>query len=62
MILHPRVFGPLMTRLLRRFKVDAIEPLPLRTMGGLLAFYCATWIVGGLGLYFVISSVGAHRA
>ena len=58
-ILHPRVFGPLMTRLLRRFGVDSIEPLPLRVMGGLFAFYCFTWLIGGLGLYFVISSVGS---
>jgi glycosyltransferase 2 family protein len=26
----------------------------------LLLFYCGTWIVGGLGLYFMVRSVGAN--
>ena len=58
-VLHPRIFGPLMARILRRFGAAPVEPLPFRTMGALLAFYCFTWLIGGLGLYFVISSVGS---
>ncbi len=57
-IVHPRVFGPLMARLTRRFRLDPIEPLPFGMMGALLAFYCFTWLIGGLGLYLVVTSVG----
>jgi glycosyltransferase 2 family protein len=59
LILHPRVFGPAVTRLLRPFGLVSIEPLPFPTMATLLAYYCFTWLIGGLGLYFLIRSVGA---
>ena len=58
-MLHPRIFRPLMARLLRPFGVPILKPLPLPTMLGLLAFYCATWLIGGLGLLFLIRSLGA---
>ena len=32
-VLHPRIFGPLMTRLMRRFGVAPIEPLPFSDDG-----------------------------
>jgi glycosyltransferase 2 family protein len=57
-MLHPRIFRPLMARLLRPFGVRALRPLPFPTMLALLGFYCATWLVGGLGLFFLIRSLG----
>jgi len=58
-LLHPRVFRPIMLRLLKPFGLRELEPLPLRTMTGLFVFYCATWLVGGLALYFLLRSLGA---
>ncbi len=56
--LHPRIFGPVMKRLLRPFGLASVEPLPFSLMGRLLVFYCGTWLIGGFGLYFLIRSVG----
>ena len=56
-ILHPRIFRPVSTRLLRRFGLAPLEPLPFFTMAALLGFYCCTWLIGGLGLYFLIRSL-----
>jgi hypothetical protein len=56
--IHPRVFRKLTARVLRPFNAS-IEPLPIGLTLMLLLFYCATWIVGGLGLYFMVRSVGA---
>jgi glycosyltransferase 2 family protein len=58
-ILHPRIFPPLMARLLRPFGVRTLHPLPFRTMLALLGFYCVTWLIGGLALLFLVRSVGA---
>jgi hypothetical protein len=58
MLMHPRIFRPLMARILRPFGVVSLDPLPLPTMLGLLGFYCLTWLVGGLGLFCLIRSVG----
>jgi len=55
--LHPRVFRPVTARLLKPFGLASLEPLPFRTMAALLGFYCCTWIIGGLGLYFLIRSL-----
>jgi uncharacterized membrane protein YbhN (UPF0104 family) len=57
LILHPRIFGPVMEHVMRRFGAVPVQPLPFATMGGLLAFYCFTWLIGGLGLYLLICSV-----
>jgi glycosyltransferase 2 family protein len=56
-ILHPRIFRPATARLLRPFGLAPLEPLPFRTMAALLGFYCCTWVIGGLGLYFLIRSL-----
>jgi uncharacterized membrane protein YbhN (UPF0104 family) len=58
-ILHPRVFSPVLTRVLRPFGLRSLEPLSFPTMAALLCFYCGTWLVGGLGLDFLIHSLGA---
>jgi uncharacterized membrane protein YbhN (UPF0104 family) len=56
--LHPRIFRPVTARLLKPFGLPALEPLPFPTMAALLGFYCCTWLIGGLGLYFLIRSLG----
>jgi hypothetical protein len=57
-LLHPRVFGPLVDRLLRAF---GREPLPavisMRDIAGLLAFYLLTWGLITIGVYCVARSV-----
>jgi hypothetical protein len=57
-ILHPRIFRPVTARLLKPFGLPPLEPLPFPTMAALLVFYCCTWLIGGLGLYFLIRSLG----
>ncbi|HEY4346476.1 MAG TPA: lysylphosphatidylglycerol synthase transmembrane domain-containing protein [Gaiellaceae bacterium] len=57
-LMHPRIFRPLMMRILKPFGVTSLEPLPLSTMVALLSFYCLTWLVGGFGLLCLIRSVG----
>jgi glycosyltransferase 2 family protein len=58
LVLHPRVFGPLSTRLLRAFGRD---PLPavisLRGILALLVFYSLNWVVVAFGIYCVARSV-----
>jgi len=57
-LLHPRVFGPLVNRLLAVF---GREPLPavisLRGVLSLIAFYALNWVVVALGIYCVARSV-----
>ena len=59
-LLHPRIFCPLASRVLRRFGHPALRPLRTTTMAFLLAFYSFTWVVGGLALWLMLRSVGAH--
>jgi glycosyltransferase 2 family protein len=59
-LLHPRVFQPLASKVLRRLGYDELPPLRGSTMGVLLVFYSGTWIVGGAGLWLLLRSVGAH--
>jgi uncharacterized membrane protein YbhN (UPF0104 family) len=59
-LLHPRIFCPLASRVLRRFGHPALRPLRTGTMGFLLVFYSFTWVVGGLALWLMLRSVGAH--
>jgi glycosyltransferase 2 family protein len=59
-LVHPRVFQPLATRVLRRFGHNALPPLHAPTMLFLLVFYSFTWLVGGTGLWLLLRSVGAH--
>jgi hypothetical protein len=62
LILHPRIFVPTFGRVLRPFGLVSIEPLPFGVMTVLLAFYCATWLLGGLGLYFLVAALGPAPA
>ena len=59
-LLHPRVFRPLASKVLRRLGYRELPPLRGPTMLILLVFYSGTWIVGGLGLWLLLRSVGAH--
>jgi uncharacterized membrane protein YbhN (UPF0104 family) len=59
-LLHPRIFCPLATRALRRFGHQGMPPLRASTMAFLLAFYSATWVIGGASLLFLLKAVGAH--
>ena len=59
-LLHPRVFQPLASKVLRRLGYDELPPLRGSTMGVLLVFYSGTWIVGGIGLWLLLRAVGSH--
>jgi len=59
-LLHPNVFRPLASKVLRRLGYDELPPLRGATMLILLVFYSGTWIVGGTGLWLLLRSVGAH--
>ena len=61
-VLHPRIFRPLSHKLLKPFGAHAIEPLPFSVTIGLLLFYCATWVIGGLALWFLLRGVDATPA
>jgi glycosyltransferase 2 family protein len=58
--LHPRVFRPLAEKLLRPFGADRLEPLPFSLTITLLLFYCATWVIGGIAVYFMLRSLGSN--
>jgi uncharacterized membrane protein YbhN (UPF0104 family) len=59
-VLHPRIFCPVASRILRRLGRHSVPPLRLATMAFLLVFYCATWVIGGGGLWLLLRSVGSH--
>jgi glycosyltransferase 2 family protein len=59
-LLHPRIFCPLASRVLRRFGHGSMPMLRSATMALLLGFYSFTWVVGGVGLWFMLRAVGAH--
>jgi hypothetical protein len=59
LLLHPRIFRPLSNKLLKPFGATEIEPLPFPTTIALLVFYCGTWLIGGLALWFLLRSLDA---
>jgi uncharacterized membrane protein YbhN (UPF0104 family) len=58
-LLHPRIFRPLAGKLLRPFGAERIDPLPFPLTMLLLLFYCGTWILGGIAVYFLLRSLGS---
>jgi uncharacterized membrane protein YbhN (UPF0104 family) len=58
-VLHPRVFRPVARTLLKPFGGESIEPLPFPLTILLLVFYCGTWLVGGIAVYFFLRSLGS---
>ena len=59
LLLHPRIFRPLGDRLLKPFGAAGVDPLPFPLMLILLLFYCGTWLIGGLAVYFLLRSLGS---
>lgn len=57
-LLHPRVYRVVARVAFRPFGAAEPPALSWRTMLGLLAFYSASWVVGGVALLFLIRSVG----
>jgi uncharacterized membrane protein YbhN (UPF0104 family) len=58
--LHPRIFQPLASKVLRRFGCGDLPPLPQGTLLGLLLYYAFTWLVGGAALFFLVRAVGGN--
>jgi uncharacterized membrane protein YbhN (UPF0104 family) len=57
-LVHPRVFAIWSRRLVRIFGVEEAPPvLSLRATLALLLYYCCTWVLGGVGLWFIVRSV-----
>lgn len=60
-LVQPRVFRPLAGKVLRRLGYTKELPnLRGRTLSGLLVFYAGTWVLGGVALWLLLRSVGAH--
>lgn len=57
-LLHPRVFNPLMARIARRLGSGPIPRIRVRMLLALVAYYCLTWILAGAALFFLARSVG----
>jgi uncharacterized membrane protein YbhN (UPF0104 family) len=57
-LLHPRVFRAVARVAFKPFGASEPPTLRWRTMIGLMAFYAASWILGGLALLFLVRSVG----
>ncbi len=61
-LIHPRVYSKLARRIFERFGTPDVPVLRYRTMLGLLCFYSATWLVGGVAMLFLARSLGADLA
>ena len=60
-LVQPRVFRPLAGWVLRRIGYRKELPnMSGRTISTLLVFYAGTWVLGGLALWLLLRSVGAH--
>jgi uncharacterized membrane protein YbhN (UPF0104 family) len=60
-LVQPRIFRPLAHKVLRRIGYTKELPnLRARTLSALLVFYAGTWVLGGLALWLLLRSVGAH--
>ena len=57
-LLHPRLFGPTASWVVRRLGGQDVAPLRWSTLLGLLVYYSFTWVVGGGALFFLVRSVG----
>ena len=60
-LVQPRVFRPLAHKVLHRFGYKQDLPnMRARTLSALLVFYAGTWVIGGVALWLMLRSVGAH--
>jgi glycosyltransferase 2 family protein len=57
-LLHPRVFRWITTRVFKPFGGVEMPDLPYRVLLGLLVFYAFSWLVGGAAFLFLIRAVG----
>jgi uncharacterized membrane protein YbhN (UPF0104 family) len=57
-LLHPRVYRAVARVAFRPFGAAEPPSLSWSTMLGLLAFYSASWVAGGVALLFLVRSVG----
>jgi uncharacterized membrane protein YbhN (UPF0104 family) len=58
-LLHPRIFRPVSNKILRPFGAKEVEPLPFPITVILLVFYCATWLIAGVAVWFLLRSLDA---
>ncbi len=61
-LIHPMVYRALARRVVRRFGEEDPPVLRYRTMLALLAYYSATWLTGGLAVFFLLRSLGGDPA
>jgi uncharacterized membrane protein YbhN (UPF0104 family) len=59
-LLHPRPFTRVSAVILRPFGDAKIAPLPYRTMLWLVVYYAATWLVGGIAVFWLLRAVGGE--
>jgi uncharacterized membrane protein YbhN (UPF0104 family) len=59
LLLHPRIFRRISRKILKPFGASEIEPLPFPTTVALLVFYCGTWLIGGVAVWFLLRSLDA---
>jgi len=60
-LVQPRVFRPLAGRVLRRLGYKRELPnMRARILSALLVFFAGTWVLGGVALWLLLYSVGAH--
>jgi len=60
-LVQPRVFRPVAGWVLRRVGYQKELPdMRGRTISTLLVFYAGTWVLGGVALWLLLRSVGAH--
>jgi uncharacterized membrane protein YbhN (UPF0104 family) len=57
-LLHPGVFHAVARFVFRRFGQEEPPRLPGATLVSLIVFYCGTWVIGGLALFFLVRAVG----
>jgi uncharacterized membrane protein YbhN (UPF0104 family) len=61
-LMHPRLFRPLALRLLRPFGAQDVPALSYARSLVLVAYYCVTWLIGGVALWFIVKAVGNPSA
>lgn len=53
-LLHPAIYGRVADRFLRREGDEPIPELPLPRAIPIVAYYCVTWVIGGIALWAMI--------
>jgi uncharacterized membrane protein YbhN (UPF0104 family) len=58
-LMHPRLFRPAASYLLRPFGAQEVPALGYGRTLVLVAYYAFTWLIGGVALWFLVSSVAS---